>query len=105
MSLARLVVAAVRVQGRTKSEVARDYRVSRQWVHEVIRRYDAEGEAGLEPRSRRPKGSPQQTPVEMEDWSCPAFVDGVMFPGFRGVGPFDFMPLPTDEPSSRTRSG
>lgn len=67
MSLARLVVAAVRVQGRTKSEVARDYRVSRQWVHEVIRRYDAEGEAGLEPRSRRPKGSPQQTPVEIED--------------------------------------
>ena len=29
MSLARLVVAAVRTEGRTKSEVARDYRVSR----------------------------------------------------------------------------
>jgi hypothetical protein len=28
MSLARLVVTAVRVRGRTKAEVARDYRVS-----------------------------------------------------------------------------
>src|SRR2546430_15794208 len=67
MSLARLVVAGVRVQGRTKAEVARDYRVSRQWVHEVIKRFDAEGEAGLEPRSRRPRTSPQRTPPEMED--------------------------------------
>ena len=39
MSLARLVVAAVRTEGRTKSEVARDYRVSRQWVHELIKRW------------------------------------------------------------------
>jgi hypothetical protein len=29
MSLARLVSTAVRIQGRPKSEVARDYRVSR----------------------------------------------------------------------------
>src|SRR5437016_7237349 len=67
MSLARLVVAAVRVEGRTKSEVARDYRVSRQWVHELIKRFDAEGEAGLEPRSRRPRGSPHRTPEALED--------------------------------------
>jgi len=67
MSLARLVVAGVRVEGRTKSEVARDYRVSRQWVHELIKRFDAEGEAGLEPRSRRPRGSPQRTPEALED--------------------------------------
>ena len=67
MSLARLVVAAVRVEGRTKSEVARDYRVSRQWVHELIKRFDAEGEAGLESRSRRPRGSPQRTPDALED--------------------------------------
>ena len=67
MSLARLVVAAVRTEGRTKSEVARDYRVSRQWVHELIKRFDAEGEAGLEPRSRRPRGSPHRTPEALED--------------------------------------
>jgi transposase len=55
------VVAAVRVEGRSKSEVARSYRVSRQWVHELIRRYDAEGEAGLEPRSPRPLNNRRRT--------------------------------------------
>ena len=67
MSLARLVVTAVRLQGRTKSEVARDYRVSRGWVRELVRRYEEQGEAGLEPQSRRPLSSPQRTPVELED--------------------------------------
>jgi transposase len=50
-------LTAVRVEGRTKAEVARDYGVSRRWVHELVRRFDAEGEAGLEPRSRRPRGA------------------------------------------------
>jgi len=67
MSLARLVVAAVRIEGRSKSEVARDYRVSRRWVHELVKRFDAEGEAGLEPRSRRPRGSPQRTRSAIEE--------------------------------------
>ena len=67
MSLGRLVVTAVRVEGRSKSEVAREYGVSRQWVHELVRRFDAKGEAGLEPRSRRPKRSPQRTSREIED--------------------------------------
>ena len=67
MSLGRLVVAAVRVEGRSKSEVAREYGVSRRWVHELIRRFDAEGETGLEPRSRRPKRSPHRTSREIED--------------------------------------
>jgi transposase InsO family protein len=66
MSLARLVVTAVRVEGRSKSEVARDYRVSRRWVQELVRRYDREGEAGLAPRSRRPHRSPGRTPEPVE---------------------------------------
>jgi transposase InsO family protein len=66
MSLARLVVTAVRVQGRSKRQVARDYRVSRRWVHELVKRFDAEGEAGLLPRSRRPRSSPQRTPEPVE---------------------------------------
>src|SRR5437867_2143497 len=52
MSLQQLVVTAVRVQGRTKAEVSRDYGVSPRWVYELCRRFDAEGEAGLKPRSR-----------------------------------------------------
>jgi transposase InsO family protein len=67
VSLGRLVVTAVKVEGRAKSEVARDYRVSRRWVHELVRRYAAEGEAGLEPRSRRPLSSPQQTSADVEN--------------------------------------
>jgi transposase InsO family protein len=67
MSLARLVVAAVVVEGRSKSEVAREYRVSRRWVQKLTARYAAEGEAGLEPRSRRPHSSPQQVAPELEE--------------------------------------
>src|SRR3972149_5120097 len=65
MSLARLVVTAVRIEGRTKAEVARDYGVSPRWVYELCRRFDAEGEAGLEPRSRRPRASPGRIPEEI----------------------------------------
>ena len=67
MSLGTLVVTAVRVEGRTKAEVARDYGVSRRWVHELCRRFEADGEAGLEPRSRRPRSSPHRTSEELED--------------------------------------
>jgi transposase InsO family protein len=67
MSLARLVVTAVRIEGRTKADVARDYGVSPRWVYELCRRYDAEGDAGLEARSRRPRASPSRTPVRTQD--------------------------------------
>jgi transposase InsO family protein len=67
MALGQLVVAAVRVEGRSKTEVARTYGVSRRWVHELCRRFDEHGEAGLEPRSRRPHRSPHQTSAELED--------------------------------------
>jgi transposase InsO family protein len=66
MSLARLVVTAVTLEGRTKSEVARDYGLSRRWVHELIKRFEAEGDQGLEPRSRRPRGSPQRISGDLE---------------------------------------
>ena len=67
MSLARLVVTAVLVEGRTKAEVARDYGLSRPWVHELVRRFQIEGEAGLEPRSRRPRSSPTRITTAIED--------------------------------------
>jgi transposase InsO family protein len=67
VSLGRLVVAAVKVEGRSKSGVARDYGVSRRWVHELVARFEAEGEAGLEPRSRRPGRSPRQVSVDLEE--------------------------------------
>lgn len=67
MSLARLVVTAVRIGGRPQAVVPRDYGVSRRWVHELVRRFDAEGEAGLQPRSRRPQASPHRILDALED--------------------------------------
>jgi transposase InsO family protein len=65
--MAQLVVAAVLVEGRSKSDVARQYGVSRRWVITLVQRYLAEGDAGLAPRSRRPLTSPRQTPRVVED--------------------------------------
>lgn len=67
MSMARVVITAVVLEGRSKSEVARDYRVSRRWVQKLVARYQLEGEAAFEPRSRRPHSNPRRTPVEVED--------------------------------------
>lgn len=67
MSLARVVVTAVLVEGRSKASVARDYGVARSWVYELVSRFEAEGETAFEPRSRRPRTSPRRTPAEVED--------------------------------------
>src|SRR4249919_248361 len=66
MGMPQLVVTAVLVEGRSKSEVAREYGVSRRWVITLVQRYLAEGQAGLQPRSRRPLTSPQRTTQELE---------------------------------------
>jgi transposase InsO family protein len=67
MSLARLVITAVVVEGRTQREVAADYGVSRQWVNTLVGRYRREGETAFIPRSRRPHTSPQRTPAAVEE--------------------------------------
>jgi transposase InsO family protein len=67
MSMARVVITAVVLEGRPKSAVARDYGVSRRWVQVLVARYLAGGEAAFEPRSRRPHTSPQRTSQAVED--------------------------------------
>ncbi|MBO0821974.1 MAG: IS481 family transposase [Nocardiopsaceae bacterium] len=67
MSKARLVITAVTVEGRPVSEVARTYGVARSWVYALLARYRAEGEAAFEPRSRRPKTSPNAISGETVD--------------------------------------
>jgi transposase InsO family protein len=62
MSKARLVITALFVEGQTAPEVAQRYGVHRAWVYKLKARYEAEGEAALEPRSRRPKTTPTETP-------------------------------------------
>ena len=67
MSKAQLVITAVVLEGRSKSEVARDYDVSRYWVHQLVRRYEAEGPAAFEPRSRRPHTNPRAINPALEE--------------------------------------
>ena len=58
VSKARLVITAVVVEGRSQSEVAREYGVSQGWISRLVKRYQLEGEAAFEPRSRQPHTSP-----------------------------------------------
>lgn len=67
MSQARLVITAVVLEGRSKSEVARDYGVSRFWVQTLVKRFRVEGEAAFEPRSRRPHTSLRAVPPDVEE--------------------------------------
>ena len=67
MSMARVVILSVVREGRSRSEVARDYGVSRRWVQKLLARYAVEGEAAFEPRSRRPRSSPQRTSSGVEE--------------------------------------
>ena len=47
MSKAQLVITAVVLEGRSKSEVARDYDVSRYWVQRLFKRYADRGRGGV----------------------------------------------------------
>jgi transposase InsO family protein len=62
VSKARLVITAVLVEGRSQSQVARDYGVSQGWISRLITRYTREGDAAFEPRSRRPHTGPRRLP-------------------------------------------
>jgi len=62
VSKARLVITAVVVEGRSQSEVAREYGVSQGWISRLVARYRLEGEEAFEPRSRRPRTSPTRLP-------------------------------------------
>src|SRR5690349_14188841 len=67
MSKNKVIVLAVLEGGMSKSEAARRYGVSRQWVHELLRRHAQESEAGLTPRSRRPRTSPHTITAPVRD--------------------------------------
>src|SRR5690349_21067938 len=59
-------VVAVIGDGRTVTEVARDWNISRETLHQWLRRYEDEGLEGLANRSHRPTYCPHQMPPEIE---------------------------------------
>jgi transposase len=65
MGLARYVVDAVLLEGRSAREVAAAHGISKSWIYVLIKRYRAGGYEALEPRSRRPRSCGQETPVEV----------------------------------------
>jgi transposase InsO family protein len=67
MDLARYVVEAVVLEGRSYREVARAHGVSKSWVAKLVGRYRLGGYPALEPRSRAPKRIPHRTSPEVED--------------------------------------
>ncbi len=54
----RYLVEAHLREGRSVAELAAIHGVHRSWLYKLLARYRREGEAGLEPRSRRPRRSP-----------------------------------------------
>ena len=63
----RVIVLSVVQQGLTKAEAAKKFGVSSQWVHELVTQYERDGEAGLNPKPRRPRSHSNQTPPEIQD--------------------------------------
>lgn len=54
MDMGRYLVEAHLREGRSVTSLARDHGLHRSWIYKLLARYRAEGEAGLEPRSKRP---------------------------------------------------
>jgi transposase InsO family protein len=61
MGMARYLVEAHLLEGRSVAELASSHGVHRSWIYKLIARYRAEGDEGLMPRSRRPQRSPSKT--------------------------------------------
>ena len=66
MDLGRFLVEAVVVGGASPTELARSHPISRSWLFRLLARYRAGGYAALDPKSKRPKSNPRQTPAETE---------------------------------------
>ncbi len=67
MSKAQLVITAVVLEGRSESDVARDYAMSRYWVQQLVKRYETEGAAASQARSRRPHHNSRAIDAAVED--------------------------------------
>ena len=67
MELARYVVEAVVLEGRSYRDVARAHGVSKSWVGKLVARYRSGGYEALAPRSRAARRIPHRTPDELEE--------------------------------------
>src|SRR5262249_54585285 len=61
MGMARYLVDAVVLEGRSVRDVAGAHGLSKSWIYELIGRFRAGSYEALEPRSRRPRACPHET--------------------------------------------
>jgi len=64
---ARFLVEAHLREGRPVLELAAEHGVHHSWIYRLLARYEAEGPADLEPRSRRPNTSPTAISSALEE--------------------------------------
>ncbi|MGZ4104658.1 MAG: helix-turn-helix domain-containing protein, partial [Actinomycetota bacterium] len=67
MELARYIVDAVVLEGRSYGEVARAHGVSKSWVAKLVWRFKAGGYGAIAPRSRAAHRIHNRTSLEVED--------------------------------------
>jgi transposase InsO family protein len=67
MDMGRFLIETHLRTGKPIKVLARTHGVSASWLFKLLRRYRIEGEAGLEPRSRRPKCSPSRITDQWDD--------------------------------------
>lgn len=67
MDVGRFLIETHLRTGRSVKALAKTHEVSPSWLFTLLRRYRLEGEAGLEPRSRRPRSSPSRISDLWED--------------------------------------
>ncbi len=65
MAKARYLIEAHLLEGRSVSELAKAHGVHRSWIYKLLARYREGGYEALEPRSRAPRRSPNETPEEV----------------------------------------
>jgi transposase len=67
VDLARFVVDAVLLEGRSYRDVARSHGVSKSWVALLVARFREGGNEALEPRCKAAKKVANRSPAELED--------------------------------------
>jgi transposase InsO family protein len=67
MDLSEYVINAALVEKRSVREVAASHGISKTWLYELLARHRELGEAGLRPKSRRPRSSPSRVATALED--------------------------------------
>ena len=67
MSLRMEFISLAMAKGRNMAELCHRFEISRKTGYKWLNRYRAEGEAGLADQSRRPRNSPNATPLAMEE--------------------------------------